>query len=168
MHQYPLSEFISYILADPRLYHSIVGALQYVTTVSRLELGFSVNKMCQFISQPMLWVLNTKIWVPFVMRIWTLEIDYRKPTYGASVSCTMLNSYHPYQKPIMHHKTLQTKRPLNRNRLQNKAEIKCPFEVSTNALDRWPVNLRRLWHKLKHLLYNIAKSETVAEGLYSQ
>lgn len=38
----------------------------------------------------LLWVLNTKIWVPFVMRIWSLEIDDRSPTYGASAHVSIL------------------------------------------------------------------------------
>ncbi|XP_058725437.1 uncharacterized mitochondrial protein AtMg00810-like [Vicia villosa] len=37
---------------DPALYRSIVGALQYVT-ITRPELGYSVNKVCQFMSQPL-------------------------------------------------------------------------------------------------------------------
>lgn len=36
---------------DPTLYRSTVGALQYVT-ITRPELSFSVNKVCQFMAQP--------------------------------------------------------------------------------------------------------------------
>jgi histone deacetylase 1/2 len=36
---------------DPTLYRSIVGALQYIT-ITRPELSFSVNKVCQFMSSP--------------------------------------------------------------------------------------------------------------------
>ncbi|XP_019414575.1 PREDICTED: uncharacterized protein LOC109326339 [Lupinus angustifolius] len=36
---------------DPSLYRSIVGALQYAT-ITRPDLTFSVNKVCQFMSQP--------------------------------------------------------------------------------------------------------------------
>lgn len=39
-------------MADPTLYRSIVGALQYVT-LTRPELSFPVNKVCQFMSQPL-------------------------------------------------------------------------------------------------------------------
>lgn len=38
---------------DPALYGSTVGALQYVT-INRPEIGYSVNKVCQFMSQPLL------------------------------------------------------------------------------------------------------------------
>lgn len=38
-------------LEDPYLYRSTVGALQYVT-VTRPELAFSVNKVCQFMQSP--------------------------------------------------------------------------------------------------------------------
>lgn len=34
------------------LYRSIIGALQYIT-VTRLEISFSVNKVCQFMSNPL-------------------------------------------------------------------------------------------------------------------
>ena len=37
---------------NPSLYRSIVGALQY-TTITRPELAFSVNKVCQFMHQPL-------------------------------------------------------------------------------------------------------------------
>jgi len=35
----------------PTLYHSVVGALQYVT-LPRLELSFFVNKVCQYMHNP--------------------------------------------------------------------------------------------------------------------
>ncbi|MDV3140030.1 MAG: reverse transcriptase domain-containing protein [Sweet potato little leaf phytoplasma] len=38
-------------LPDATLYRSIVGALQYAT-ISRPEISFSVNKVCQYLSQP--------------------------------------------------------------------------------------------------------------------
>ncbi|XP_019429706.1 PREDICTED: uncharacterized protein LOC109337236 [Lupinus angustifolius] len=38
---------------DPTLYRSIVGAMQYAT-VTRPDLAFSVNKVCQFMSKPLL------------------------------------------------------------------------------------------------------------------
>jgi histone deacetylase 1/2 len=37
---------------DPTLYRSVVGALQYAT-ITRPELSFSVNKVCQFMHTPM-------------------------------------------------------------------------------------------------------------------
>src|ERR1044072_9286976 len=39
-------------MQDPTLYRSIVGALQYAT-LTRPEISFSVNKVCQFLSQPL-------------------------------------------------------------------------------------------------------------------
>lgn len=44
---FKLSAFGSDDVADPQLYRSIVGALQYVT-VTRPELSYSVNQVCQF------------------------------------------------------------------------------------------------------------------------
>lgn len=37
---------------DVQLYRSIVGALQYVT-ITRPEISFSVNKVCQFKQNPL-------------------------------------------------------------------------------------------------------------------
>ena len=37
---------------NPSLYRSIVGSLQYVT-ITRPELAFPVNKVCQFMQSPM-------------------------------------------------------------------------------------------------------------------
>jgi histone deacetylase 1/2 len=42
------SDFVT----DPTLYRSIVGALQYVT-LTRPELSFPENKVCQFMAQPL-------------------------------------------------------------------------------------------------------------------
>lgn len=39
-------------LADPTFYRSIVGALQYAT-ITRPEISFAVNKVCQFLAQPL-------------------------------------------------------------------------------------------------------------------
>uniref|UniRef100_A0A803PXP7 Reverse transcriptase Ty1/copia-type domain-containing protein n=1 Tax=Cannabis sativa TaxID=3483 RepID=A0A803PXP7_CANSA len=39
-------------LANVQMYRSIVGALQYIT-ITRHELSFSVNKVCQFMQQPL-------------------------------------------------------------------------------------------------------------------
>ena len=38
--------------SDPSLYRSIVGSLQYVT-ITRPELAFCVNKVCQFMQNPL-------------------------------------------------------------------------------------------------------------------
>jgi len=48
-----LSKYGSAYMEDPTLYRSIVGALQYVTII-RPEIGYSVNKFCQFMSHPLL------------------------------------------------------------------------------------------------------------------
>jgi len=48
-----LSKYGFAYMEDPTLYRSIIGALQYVT-ITRLEICYSVNKFCQFMSQPLL------------------------------------------------------------------------------------------------------------------
>jgi histone deacetylase 1/2 len=48
-----LSKFGTDTLPDPSEYRSIVGALQYVT-LTRPEIAFSVNKVCQFLAMPLL------------------------------------------------------------------------------------------------------------------
>ena len=40
------------IFSDPTLYRSVVGALQY-STITRPELSFAVNKVCQFMANPL-------------------------------------------------------------------------------------------------------------------
>lgn len=47
-----LSKQGSDLLEDPSFYRSIVGALQYAT-ITRPKICFSVNKACQFLSQPL-------------------------------------------------------------------------------------------------------------------
>lgn len=47
-----LSKHGTDLLEDPSFYRSIVGALQYAT-ITRPEICFSVNKACQFLSQPL-------------------------------------------------------------------------------------------------------------------
>lgn len=47
-----LSRFGTDTLQDPHNYISIVGALQYVT-LTRPEVVYSVNKVCQFLSAPL-------------------------------------------------------------------------------------------------------------------
>jgi len=44
-----LSKDHGVLVADPSHYRSVVGALQYLT-ITRLELSFAVNKVCQFMS----------------------------------------------------------------------------------------------------------------------
>jgi histone deacetylase 1/2 len=47
-----LSKFGSNIVSDPTFFRSIVGALQYAT-ITRPEISYSVNKVCQFLSSPL-------------------------------------------------------------------------------------------------------------------
>lgn len=47
-----LSKVGSDSVSDPALYRSVVGALQYAT-LTRPEISFSVNKVCQFLSNPL-------------------------------------------------------------------------------------------------------------------
>jgi len=47
-----LSKFGSNQVADPTFFRSIVGGLQYVT-ITRPEISYSVNKVCQFLSAPL-------------------------------------------------------------------------------------------------------------------
>ena len=39
------------ILEDPTLYRSLVGALQYCT-ITRLDIDYTINKLCQFMHAP--------------------------------------------------------------------------------------------------------------------
>nr|XP_027192676.1 uncharacterized protein LOC113787738 [Cicer arietinum] len=47
-----LSKFDYVQLSDPTYFRSIMGALQYVTLI-RPEMSFSINKVCQFLAQPL-------------------------------------------------------------------------------------------------------------------
>jgi histone deacetylase 1/2 len=47
-----LSKFGSDTMKDPSLYRSTVGALQYAT-LTRPDISFSVNKVCQFMANPL-------------------------------------------------------------------------------------------------------------------
>lgn len=47
-----LSKSDSDLFSGPTFYRSVVGALQY-TTVIRPEISFAVNKVCQFMSNPL-------------------------------------------------------------------------------------------------------------------
>ncbi|XP_024020247.1 uncharacterized protein LOC112091288 [Morus notabilis] len=49
---FKLSAFGSDEVESPQLYRSIVGALQYVT-ITRPELSYSVNRVCQFMHKPL-------------------------------------------------------------------------------------------------------------------
>jgi len=40
------------LLSDPTMYRSLVGALPYAT-ITRPEISFAVNKVCQFMSKPL-------------------------------------------------------------------------------------------------------------------
>ena len=40
------------IFSDPNLYRSVVGAHRY-STITRPELSFAVNKVCQFMASPL-------------------------------------------------------------------------------------------------------------------
>jgi histone deacetylase 1/2 len=47
-----LSKFGTDSMSDPSLYRSVVGALQYAT-MTRPDIAFSVNKVCQFMANPL-------------------------------------------------------------------------------------------------------------------
>ncbi|KAJ8753682.1 hypothetical protein K2173_026358 [Erythroxylum novogranatense] len=47
----PLSKSVGSVLQDPTTYRSVVGALQYAT-ITRPDIAFSVNKLCQFLQSP--------------------------------------------------------------------------------------------------------------------
>jgi histone deacetylase 1/2 len=47
-----LTKFGSNYVSDPNFFRSIVGGLQYVT-ITRPEISYSVNKVCQFLSSPL-------------------------------------------------------------------------------------------------------------------
>ncbi|XP_059070464.1 uncharacterized mitochondrial protein AtMg00810-like [Cryptomeria japonica] len=49
--QEKLSKFTGSAFSDPTLYRSVVGALQYLT-LTRPDITFAVNKVCQFMQQP--------------------------------------------------------------------------------------------------------------------
>jgi len=47
-----LTKVGSDLFSDPTLYRSVIGALQY-TTIKRPKLSYVVNKVCQFMANPM-------------------------------------------------------------------------------------------------------------------
>lgn len=47
-----LTKFGTDSISDPYMYRSIVGALQYAT-LTRPDIAYSVNKVCQFMSAPL-------------------------------------------------------------------------------------------------------------------
>jgi len=95
---------------DPSLYRSVVGALQYVT-VTRPELSYAVNKVCQFMATPLdsHWVAVKRILrylkgfvshglhiqaapssKPFLIKAlcdsdWASDLDDRRSTSGAAI-----------------------------------------------------------------------------------
>lgn len=95
-------------VADPTQYRSVVGALQYIT-LTRPELSYCVNKVCQFLSQPLEthWRAVKRILrylsgtpshglllqaappdTPFSLRVycdsdWATDIDDRRSTSGS-------------------------------------------------------------------------------------
>ncbi|XP_058747018.1 secreted RxLR effector protein 161-like [Vicia villosa] len=71
-------------LSDPFMYRSVVGALQYAT-ITRPDIAFSVNKVCQFMSHP----LETH-WVA-VKRI----LRYLKGTQSHGLHLSPLTSSQP-------------------------------------------------------------------------
>ena len=46
-----ISRFDSAAFADPSLYRSVVGSLPYIS-LTRLDVSFAVNKVCQFLQRP--------------------------------------------------------------------------------------------------------------------
>lgn len=79
-----LSRNGSDVFEDPLLYRSIIGALQYAT-ITRPELGYAVNKVCQFMSQPL-----TSHWID-VKRI----LRYLKSTINFGRSLQPATSVNP-------------------------------------------------------------------------
>lgn len=57
---------------DAQLYRSIVGGLQYLT-VTRPEISFSVNKVCQFMHSPL---QSHRVVVKRILRYLAVTVDY--------------------------------------------------------------------------------------------
>ncbi|PNY08092.1 histone deacetylase [Trifolium pratense] len=105
-----LSKVGSNTVADTTLYRSVVGSLQYAT-ITRPEISFAVNKVCQFMSAPLethwiavkrilrylkgtidqgLKLLPTDIHHPLPLRVfcdadWASDPDDRRSTSGAAI-----------------------------------------------------------------------------------
>lgn len=47
-----LTKYGGNYMAEPTLYRSVVGVLQYAT-ITRPEICYNINKVCQFLSQPL-------------------------------------------------------------------------------------------------------------------
>jgi len=105
-----LTKFGSEDFPDPTLHRSIFGALQYAT-ITRPEISFSVNKVCQFMSEPseqhwlaakriLRYLISTVSWGlhfqsaslrhPFPLHAyydadWVSDPDDRRSTSGAAI-----------------------------------------------------------------------------------
>jgi hypothetical protein len=47
-----MSRFDGEQLFDPTLFRHVMGALQYTTLITRLDLAYSVNQLCQHMHRP--------------------------------------------------------------------------------------------------------------------
>lgn len=83
-----LSKFGTDSISNPHLYRSLVGALQYVT-LTRPEIAFSVNKVCQFMANPL---ENHWKAVKRILRYLESTLNYRlelKPASRSTFSFTL-------------------------------------------------------------------------------
>ncbi|MCH85062.1 histone deacetylase, partial [Trifolium medium] len=87
---YKLSKVGSDNVADATLYRSVVGSLQYAT-ITRPEISFAVNKVCQFMSAPL-----EAQWVA-VKRI----LRYLKGTSHLGLKLIPTKIHHPLTKSLL-------------------------------------------------------------------